>query len=226
MRAICSCASRSMCAAATVLGVVGAGGIGEDLYVAIRQFEYPDISAILLLLIAHGFDHRPHLRDHPPPPDRPRTAEGAMTMSTSYSSAVSPDELQRLRSRHPDVFVRSHAGAAARMGALAVCSSQSSSSASGGSMPAPCASGTGSAKLGFLVRFMFPPSDGGAFWEYAYAHGRNPGHGVPGHADRGRSSRCRSVSSAPRTWCRTGCSISACGACSTASGASTAWSGR
>ncbi|HEY4200432.1 MAG TPA: phosphonate ABC transporter, permease protein PhnE [Devosiaceae bacterium] len=37
---------------AAVLGVVGAGGIGQDLYVAIRQFEYTDISAILLLLIA------------------------------------------------------------------------------------------------------------------------------------------------------------------------------
>lgn len=36
---------------AAVLGVVGAGGIGEDLYVAIRQFEYTDISAIMLLLI-------------------------------------------------------------------------------------------------------------------------------------------------------------------------------
>lgn len=37
---------------AAVLGVVGAGGIGQDLYLAIRQFEYPDISAIMLLLIA------------------------------------------------------------------------------------------------------------------------------------------------------------------------------
>jgi len=37
---------------ATVMGVVGAGGIGQELYVAIRQFEYSDISAILLLLIA------------------------------------------------------------------------------------------------------------------------------------------------------------------------------
>lgn len=37
---------------ATALGVVGAGGIGQELYVAIRQFEYPDISAIMLLLIA------------------------------------------------------------------------------------------------------------------------------------------------------------------------------
>jgi phosphonate transport system permease protein len=36
---------------ASALGLVGAGGIGQDLYVAIRQFEYTDISAILLLLI-------------------------------------------------------------------------------------------------------------------------------------------------------------------------------
>jgi len=37
---------------ASSLGIVGAGGIGQELYVAIRQFEYTDISAIMLLLIA------------------------------------------------------------------------------------------------------------------------------------------------------------------------------
>jgi phosphonate transport system permease protein len=37
---------------AGVLGVVGAGGIGEELYLVVRQFEYSDISAILLLLVA------------------------------------------------------------------------------------------------------------------------------------------------------------------------------
>ncbi len=37
---------------ASVLGIVGAGGIGEELYLAVRQFEYPDISAILLLMLA------------------------------------------------------------------------------------------------------------------------------------------------------------------------------
>lgn len=36
----------------TVLGIVGAGGIGEELYLAVRQFEYPDISAILVLVLA------------------------------------------------------------------------------------------------------------------------------------------------------------------------------
>lgn len=36
---------------ASVLGIVGAGGIGEELYLAVRQFEYQDISAILLLIL-------------------------------------------------------------------------------------------------------------------------------------------------------------------------------
>lgn len=36
---------------ASVIGVVGAGGIGEELYLAVRQFQYPDISAIVLLIL-------------------------------------------------------------------------------------------------------------------------------------------------------------------------------
>lgn len=36
---------------ASVMGFVGAGGIGQDLIEAIRKFYYPDISAILLLVI-------------------------------------------------------------------------------------------------------------------------------------------------------------------------------
>jgi phosphonate transport system permease protein len=36
---------------ASVLGIVGAGGIGEELYLAVRQFEYPDISAIIVLIL-------------------------------------------------------------------------------------------------------------------------------------------------------------------------------
>lgn len=34
-----------------VMGFVGAGGIGEDLVTSIRQFYYPDVSALLLLII-------------------------------------------------------------------------------------------------------------------------------------------------------------------------------
>jgi phosphonate transport system permease protein len=37
---------------ASVLGIVGAGGIGQELYLAVRQFEYQDISAIVLLIVA------------------------------------------------------------------------------------------------------------------------------------------------------------------------------
>ena len=36
---------------ASVMGFVGAGGIGQDLIGAIRKFYYPDISAILVLII-------------------------------------------------------------------------------------------------------------------------------------------------------------------------------
>ncbi|MBV8825394.1 MAG: phosphonate ABC transporter, permease protein PhnE [Bradyrhizobiaceae bacterium] len=35
----------------TVIGFVGAGGIGQDLFVAIRKFYYTDVSAILLMII-------------------------------------------------------------------------------------------------------------------------------------------------------------------------------
>ena len=37
---------------ATIIGIVGAGGIGQDLIVAIRQFHTSDVSAILLLIVA------------------------------------------------------------------------------------------------------------------------------------------------------------------------------
>jgi len=37
---------------ATVLGFVGAGGIGQDLMESIRKFYYSDVSAILVLIIA------------------------------------------------------------------------------------------------------------------------------------------------------------------------------
>jgi phosphonate transport system permease protein len=37
---------------AAVMGFVGAGGIGEDLMVAIRKFYYSDVSAILVMIIA------------------------------------------------------------------------------------------------------------------------------------------------------------------------------
>jgi phosphonate transport system permease protein len=38
--------------ASSIVGFVGAGGIGQDLFVAIRKFYYTDVSAMLLIIIA------------------------------------------------------------------------------------------------------------------------------------------------------------------------------
>ena len=43
---------------ASVMGFVGAGGIGQDLFVAIRKFYYSDVSAILVMIIVYGVHHR------------------------------------------------------------------------------------------------------------------------------------------------------------------------
>ena len=43
---------------ASVMGFVGAGGIGQELVVAIRKFYYSDVSAILLMIIVTGLCHR------------------------------------------------------------------------------------------------------------------------------------------------------------------------
>ena len=40
---------------ATVLGFVGAGGIGKELISSIRQFYYADVSAILVIIILTVF---------------------------------------------------------------------------------------------------------------------------------------------------------------------------
>ena len=40
---------------ASVMGFVGAGGIGQELLVAIRKFYYSDVSAILLMIILTVF---------------------------------------------------------------------------------------------------------------------------------------------------------------------------
>jgi phosphonate transport system permease protein len=37
---------------AAIIGFVGAGGIGQELYLVIRQFIYQDVSAIVLMLMA------------------------------------------------------------------------------------------------------------------------------------------------------------------------------
>ena len=60
---------------ATVIGFVGAGGIGQDLIVAIRKFYYSDVSAMLLMIIvtvmmidtlSARLRHRLLAMEHPP----------------------------------------------------------------------------------------------------------------------------------------------------------------
>jgi len=40
---------------ASVMGFVGAGGVGQELVVAVRKFYYSDVSAILLLIVLTVF---------------------------------------------------------------------------------------------------------------------------------------------------------------------------
>ena len=44
-----------MCAARRWMGFVGAGGIGQELVVAVRKFYYSDVSAILLMIVVTVF---------------------------------------------------------------------------------------------------------------------------------------------------------------------------
>ena len=37
---------------ATIVGFVGAGGIGHDLFIAIQLLEFPDVGAILLIVVS------------------------------------------------------------------------------------------------------------------------------------------------------------------------------
>ena len=73
---------------ASVMGFVGAGGIGQELVVAIRKFYYSDVSAILVTIIvtvfvidiAHRLAARPAVRQgragmsQLPKPDREQLA--------------------------------------------------------------------------------------------------------------------------------------------------------
>ena len=63
---------------ATVMGFVGAGGIGVDLVEAIRKFYYSDVSAILVL-ISHWFPARERAR-----------AYGFWMMNIAIASTLGP----------------------------------------------------------------------------------------------------------------------------------------
>ena len=52
LRQLHAVALGDQCSRGDGLGFVGAGGIGQDLLIAIRKFYYPDVSAMLLLIVA------------------------------------------------------------------------------------------------------------------------------------------------------------------------------
>jgi phosphonate transport system permease protein len=88
----------------------------------------------------------------------------------SGTQTISDDRLAELRATHPGLFIKPLAVrlrqrglwlaffAALLFGLWWIDAS-------------PLRVWDGLSKLGFLIQFMFPPSDGGAFWEYAYAMG-------------------------------------------------------
>ena len=80
---------------ASVMGFVGAGGIGQELVVAVRKFYYSDVSAILLLShrVRHRYRHRLDAR--------PVVRQGCAGMTQLRT----PDS-EALRARYPLVFNR------------------------------------------------------------------------------------------------------------------------
>ena len=82
---------------ASVMGFVGAGGIGQELVVAIRKFYYSDVSAILMTIIVTVFiiDIAHRLAARPP------VRQGC----TGMSQLPKPDR-EQLRAKYPDVFDR------------------------------------------------------------------------------------------------------------------------
>ena len=82
---------------ATVIGFVGAGGIGQDLMEAIRKFYYSDVSAILVLIIArrHGDRHLDGL-------SAPRADRAGAIMSALANAP--PIDVDAVKQRHRAAF--------------------------------------------------------------------------------------------------------------------------
>ena len=82
---------------ASVMGFVGAGGIGQELVVAIRKFYYSDVSAILITIIVTVFvidiAHR-------------LAARKAVRQGGARMSQLPKPDPGALRTKYPDVFDR------------------------------------------------------------------------------------------------------------------------
>ena len=88
---------------ASVMGFVGAGGIGQELVVAIRKFYYSDVSAILRHHHRHGVRDRHHHR---------LVARPAVRQGRARMSQLPKPDREQLRAKYPEVFERPAVGAA------------------------------------------------------------------------------------------------------------------
>ena len=146
---------------ASVMGFVGAGGIGQELVVAIRKFYYSDVSAILVTIIVTVFiidiAHRLAAR--------PAVRQGCARMS----QLPKPDR-EQLRAKYPDVFDRP---ASARLAMPAMIVAAFAIFVFGlvdlDFSPAKLLSGL--SQLGWITLMMIPPDPGSSLPAYLSALG-------------------------------------------------------
>ena len=152
---------------ASVLGVVGAGGIGEEavpIHPPVRLHRYQRHRAA-----DHpgGDGRRPHLRIHPPPPDRQGPVRRTLGMSASHTAAEA-HEIAQWRTSHPELFIRPPA-IRWRNRAITFLFVAVTTFGLWWIDASPVRLWHGLSRLGFLLRLMIPPATGGAFGLYAYA---------------------------------------------------------
>ena len=183
---------------ATVLGFVGAGGIGQDLMEAIRKFYYSDVSAILVMIIVGRDDDR-HLDQI----SAPRAARQGR--SHEPGDAVADVDLAAVKARHPRIFVgrlaraTRSAAAPSRRWPRSMSALSSISTFPGRASGRACCSSPGSSRDG-------SPRSGRPSCDLSQCAGRDAGDFAPRHADwRAVRAAARHSRGAQRDSGRAGC---------------------
>ncbi len=87
---------------ATVLGIVGAGGIGHSLYENIRAFHYSETAAIIIIIVADGIADRRRQRADPQAPGLrrgPQPPSGIRAVTRKRSDRLGCRKMQTASSR-------------------------------------------------------------------------------------------------------------------------------
>ena len=184
---------------AAVIGFVGAGGIGQELIVAIRKFYYSDVSAMLLMMLVcvMAIDFGSEKLRHRLLAPGGRAVSGTSCGPTCWPSAPAIEARYRDRAGAPAAAAGRRAGRSPR-GARALCAPASSCSTS-----TRCASGRAWASSAPSSCLMLPPSAGGHFALYLDALGQTLSIAFLGTL-LAASSPCRSASSPRATSWPTG----------------------